>query len=70
MIRFSCFADEIAPGLEDQIRFEAADACRFDRTTERGVIVTNPPYGERIGEKQEAEELYRRFGEAWRGLHN
>ena len=57
-------------GVADLIRFETADAASFSRETERGVIVTNPPYGERIGEKQEAEELYRRFGEAWRGLSN
>jgi len=36
----------------------------FDRDTERGVIVTNPPYGERILEAKEAEELYRGFGRA------
>ena len=51
-------------GVDDVVRFEVADAMRFDRQTERGVIVTNPPYGERILEKQEAEELYRGFGKA------
>ena len=49
-------------GVADIIRFELADASSFDRKTERGVIVTNPPYGERIMEKQQAEELYRSFG--------
>ena len=34
---------------------EVADAMKFDRKTERGVIVTNPPYGERIMEKEQAE---------------
>ena len=53
-------------GVADIIRFELADATKFDRPTERGVIVTNPPYGERIGEKDEAEALYRAFGAAWR----
>lgn len=53
-------------GVEDVVRFEVADAMTFDRKTDRGVIVTNPPYGERIMEKQEAERLYRGFGEAWR----
>jgi putative N6-adenine-specific DNA methylase len=53
-------------GVADVVRFELADATKFDRPTERGVIVTNPPYGERIGGKDEAEELYRAFGEAWR----
>ena len=53
-------------GVGDLIAFETADATKFSRPTERGVIVTNPPYGERIGEKAEAETLYRAFGEAWR----
>ena len=51
-------------GVDDVVRFEVADAMCFDRKTERGVIVTNPPYGERILEKQEAETLYRGFGRA------
>ena len=51
-------------GVDDVVRFEQADAMQFDRQTERGVIVTNPPYGERILEKQEAEALYRGFGQA------
>ena len=51
-------------GVDDVVRFEVADAMTFDRQTERGVIVTNPPYGERIMEKQEAETLYRGFGQA------
>ena len=57
-------------GVEDVVRFEKADAMAFDRQTERVVIVTNPPYGERIMEKQEAEELYRGFGKALRGCPN
>ena len=57
-------------GVSDLVRFETADARHFDRETERGVIVTNPPYGERIGEKEEAESLYRAFGDAFRGLRN
>ena len=57
-------------GVADLIRFEVADAAKFARPTERGVIVTNPPYGERIGEKAECEALYRAFGEAWRSCPN
>ena len=51
-------------GVDDVVRLELADAMQFSRQTERGVIVTNPPYGERIMEKREAEELYRGFGKA------
>ena len=57
-------------GVSDIVRFELADACKFDRKTERGVIVTNPPYGERIMEKQEAEGLYRDFGAAYAKSEN
>ncbi len=52
-------------GVAELIRFENADARSFDRQTQRGVIVTNPPYGQRIMEQKEAEELYRDFGRAY-----
>ncbi len=55
-------------GVSDIVRFEAADALKFTRETKGGVIVTNPPYGERIMEKEEAEALYRGFGRAYAGL--
>lgn len=57
-------------GVDDVVRFELADAMKFNRETSRGVIVTNPPYGERIMEKAEAERLYRGFGEAFRKAEN
>lgn len=57
-------------GVADTVRFEVADAMNFARRTESGTIVTNPPYGERIMEKQEAEELYRGFGKAWSATEN
>ena len=60
----------VRAGVADIVRFEVADAMRFDRKTERGVIVTNPPYGERIMEKEQAEALYRGFGAALRGCEN
>ena len=51
-------------GVEHLIDFRVADAAAFSQKTERGVIVTNPPYGERLLDVQQAEELYRRFGAA------
>ena len=57
-------------GVADIVRFEQADATKFDRETKNGIIVTNPPYGERIMEKQEAEQLYRGFGAAWQKTEN
>lgn len=55
-------------GVEDLVRFEVADALSFHREEPYGKIVTNPPYGERIMEKKEAEDLYRGFGKAFRAL--
>jgi len=55
-------------GVDDCIRFEVADAGKFHRDSEYGQLVTNPPYGERLLEKQEAEDLYRVFGAACRKL--
>ena len=51
--------------VDDLVHFEVADATRFHWGGLRGRVVTNPPYGERLMEKREAEELYRAFGKAW-----
>ena len=53
-------------GVERYIDFAVADARRFCRATENGVIVTNPPYGERMLEREGARGLLRAFGTAWR----
>jgi len=57
-------------GVADIVKFEVADAMSFDRKTERGIIVTNPPYGERIMERREAEGLYAGFGKAYFATEN
>lgn len=54
--------------VDDTVRFEVADATKFHWGGLRGRVVTNPPYGERLLEKSEAEELYRAFGKAVRKL--
>ncbi len=51
--------------VDDIVKFEQADATRFHWGGLYGRVVTNPPYGERIMERREAEELYRAFGKAW-----
>ena len=55
-------------GVDDCIRFEVADAAKFHRDSQYGQLVTNPPYGERLLERQEAEELYRMLGKVWKTL--
>ena len=51
--------------VEDIVRFDVDDATRFHWGGLYGRVVTNPPYGERVMERREAEELYRAFGKAW-----
>lgn len=55
-------------GVDDCIRFEVADAAKFRRDSQYGQLVTNPPYGERLLERQEVEELYRMLGRVWKTL--
>lgn len=54
--------------VEDTVRFEVYDARRFYSTEPYGRVVTNPPYGERLMEKQEVSKLYGAFGHAVRLL--
>jgi putative N6-adenine-specific DNA methylase len=53
-----------AAGIGHLLRFEVKDVRDF-RPPEGppGVIVCNPPYGERIGEEKELKPLYRSLGE-------
>lgn len=51
--------------VDDVVHFHVDDARSFHWGGPYGRIVTNPPYGERIMERKEAEELYRAFGKAW-----
>ena len=50
--------------VDDIVKFEVDDATRFHWGGLYGRIVTNPPYGERLLEREEAGELYRAFGRA------
>lgn len=47
-----------AAGVADQIRFFRADISRMKRSGERGVIVTNLPYGMRIGDEEALSRIY------------
>ncbi len=48
-------------GVKDFIQFEKRDARDFKESEEYGFVITNPPYGERLGEKEEIEKLYKKF---------
>ncbi len=49
-------------GVAKYIEFREGDATKLPLPTERGVIVCNPPYGERMLEQRAAQQLVRSFG--------
>ena len=49
-------------GVEKFIRASLCDVSKVDLGSERGTLITNPPYGERMLDLREAERLYRIMG--------
>ncbi len=74
---FSIFASDADPGAVEAaranasragvaagIRFRSSKAEDSAPPCDRGDLICNPPYGERLGTPEEARELYRLMGEA------
>lgn len=55
-------------GLGDLIECKQMRVQDFTTKLEFGVIVGNPPYGERLGEKKEVERMYKEMGRAFESL--
>ena len=55
-------------GVEKLIHFQTRDVAELSHRKKYGFIITNPPYGERIGEQDELPALYRTIGERYRSL--
>lgn len=49
-------------GVAKLIEFREADATKCPLPTDKGLIVCNPPYGERMLEQRAAQQLYRALG--------
>ena len=61
-------ANARAAGVADTVRTFLADARKISADGRRGTIVTNPPYGQRLGERRAVETLYREIGVHFRSL--
>ncbi len=55
-------------GVDHLIHFQQRDVCNLHHPKKYGFILTNPPYGERLEEKENLPELYTEIGNAYRGL--
>lgn len=55
-------------GVEKIIRARQGDVGNLKTAVKNGTIVTNPPYGERLYDKEEAREIYKKMGKAFFNL--
>lgn len=57
-------------GVGEYITIGTADAADFFSDKSNGTIICNPPYGERLSDIKECEELYRKIGKSFEKLDN
>ena len=55
-------------GVDHLIHFQVRDIADLSHRKKYGFIITNPPYGERIGDQKELPSLYRTIGERYKAL--
>ncbi len=55
-------------GVEKILRLEERDIGKFQHEKSRGILICNPPYGERIEDKRNLPMLYTELKEAYEGL--
>ena len=56
------FANARKAGVSDCVTFRDADATKMSLPTDQGLIICNPPYGQRMMELQAAQRLYSALG--------
>ena len=57
-----------AAGVDHLIHFQQREVAKLSHPKKYGFLVTNPPYGERLEEKEALPQLYRQIGEAYARL--
>lgn len=70
--RILCTARDNAKkaGVEEYIAFQKLPVQEASSKKKNGVIICNPPYGERMGEEREVEQLYKDMGNVFESLNN
>lgn len=51
--------NSLEAGVEDTIIFKKLDIKDYKSEEEMGIMITNPPYGERIGDEKDMEAIYK-----------
>lgn len=55
-------------GVEDLIHFQKRDVAALSHSKKYGFIITNPPYGERLEEKETVGDIYKILGDRYKSL--
>ena len=55
-------------GVEHLIHFQVREAAKLSHPKKYGFVITNPPYGERLEDRETLPKLYTEFGEAFKKL--
>lgn len=76
---FKIFASDIDAGMlqkakrnsrmapiGNMISFTLKDVFELEPPSEKGLLICNPPYGERMGEDEDISELYQKLGDAFK----
>lgn len=58
----------VAANVADMIHFQRRAVCDLSHPKKYGFIITNPPYGERIGDKDEIGALYDQLAQRYKAL--
>ena len=61
-------ANAESAGVDHMIHFQQRPLSALSHPKKYGFIITNPPYGERIEEKENLPALYKEIGERYRAL--
>ena len=56
------FANARKAGVADCVTFKDGDATKMDLPAQEGILICNPPYGERMMEQHSAQRLYSALG--------
>ena len=77
-IKFKAYGSDIDPyalriakenadraGVGDLIEFDRCDVADFKPKTDRGTVIINPPYGERLMDASSVTDLYKKLGKAF-----
>jgi putative N6-adenine-specific DNA methylase len=53
-------------GVADQVTFTQTELSQLEAPTDCGVIICNPPYGERLGDAKELGDFYKLLGDVFK----